>query len=128
MICIHLIGSTACKPEAKKHPLASDTTEGNENFKQGSCAEKLGAVEEIVKRLKKKHGTKYSVDKLNVWAHMLHIEKHDSDEVPPKVLYFTKIQNKLILQNACTSDHADCSIKKPVVLSLVKRVSLRTEA
>ena len=56
--------------------------------KRSKCGEKLSEVEDIVKKLKKKHGTKYSVEKLNIWAHMLHIEKHDSEEIPPDVPYF----------------------------------------
>ena len=73
-------------------------------------------MEEIVKKLKDQHGTTYSVEKLNIWAHMLHIERHDSYEVPPNVPYFNRsrpaLQDKSNLQ----------TIKSPE-----KRVSIRSE-
>lgn len=81
-------------------------------------------MEEIVKKFKSKHGTLYSVEKLNIWAHMLHIEKHGSLDVPPNVPYFTRAhqssQQKSVSQ----------STSSPVTIGPVspgKRVSLRTE-
>ena len=30
------------------------------------------------------------VEKLNAWAHMIHTGKHESCEIPPDILYFSK--------------------------------------
>ena len=53
-----------------------------------NIAEKISEVELIVKRLKEEHKSFYSVEKLNAWAHMLAIGKHDSYHVPPDLPYF----------------------------------------
>jgi hypothetical protein len=57
--------------------------------KRGCYGETLSEVEEIVKKLEEKHGAAYLVEKLNIWAHMLHIKKHDSYDQLPNVPYFT---------------------------------------
>ncbi len=41
-----------------------------------------------MKRLTDKHESLYSIEKLNAWAHMLDIGKHDSYETPPDLPYF----------------------------------------
>ena len=95
-------GSADVEKQARKKS-ASDSDQAPPS-KRGTCAQKLSAVEEIVKKLKDRHGTTYSVEKLNVWAHMLHIERHDSYEVPPNVPYFNRsrpaLQDKSNLQTS----------------------------
>ena len=51
-------------------------------------AEKISEVELIVKKLKEKHKSLYSVEKLNAWAHMIDIGKHKSHDAPPDLPYF----------------------------------------
>ena len=34
---------------------------------------KISQVEEVVQKLKEKHGSLYSIEKLNAWAHMIDI-------------------------------------------------------
>lgn len=86
----------------------------------------LTEVEEIVKSLKEKHGTKYSTEQLNIWAHVLHLEKHDSREVPPNVPYFTrnKTPAEKGSQPSRTADQAPKPLGPP---SPGKRVSMRSE-
>ena len=63
--------------------------------KHEACTQKVSEVEEIVKKLKNKHWPVYLVEKLNTWAHMLHLEKHDSLDVPQNVPYFTRGQKSV---------------------------------
>ena len=58
--------------------------------KRTSSAQKLQEVEKIVEELKEKHAASYSIEKLNAWAHLLHMGKHDSYETPPNLPYFGK--------------------------------------
>ena len=44
--------------------------------KKQACAQKIKDVEAIVDALKEKHATKYSVEQLNAWAHMIQLGKH----------------------------------------------------
>ena len=55
-----------------------------------SSAQKLQEVEKIVEELKEKHAASYNIKKLNAWAHLLHMGKHDSYETPPNLPYFGK--------------------------------------
>ena len=45
-------------------------------------------IEEIVSQLQEKHGTNYSVEKLNCWAHLILMKKHASYDIPPEYPYF----------------------------------------
>ena len=53
--------------------------------KHDQCAMKVQEVEKI-KKLKEKHESKFSVEKLN--AHMIHLEKHSSYETPSRATLF----------------------------------------
>ena len=50
--------------------------------KSRKCASVIPEVEKIVKRLKEKHGSMYTVEQLICWAHLLHMEKHGTDDSP----------------------------------------------
>ena len=41
-------------------------------------------------KLKEKHAASYNIEKLNAWAHLLHMGKHNSYETPPNLPYFGK--------------------------------------
>ncbi len=56
--------------------------------RQSKSGEKLARVQEIVKQLKDKHGSKYTIEKLNCWAHMVDMGKHDSMDQPPSLPFF----------------------------------------
>ena len=83
-----------------------------------------------MKQLKDKHGSKYSIEQLNAWAHMISIGKHCCFEDPPNLPYFGKSRSRK--DDTGNPQHAlPMSTDKPnsiaVSLSPGKRVSLRTE-
>ena len=43
--------------------------------KKEAIASKLTEVESIMKKLQDKHGSQYSVEKFNAWAHLIHVGK-----------------------------------------------------
>ena len=51
-------------------------------------------MEDIIKKLKDKHGDSFSVEKLNCWAHMLNVGKHSSCDEPPDVPFFKRPKEK----------------------------------
>ena len=55
---------------------------------KGHYCRKLSEVKLAVKQLKDKHGSKYSIEQLNAWAHMISVGKHCSFEDPPNLPYF----------------------------------------
>ena len=62
--------------------------------KKQALANKIKDVEDIVLKLQDKHGSDYSVEKLNAWAHLIHTDKHGSYDTPPNLPYFKKPTNK----------------------------------
>lgn len=58
--------------------------------KHGTCQQRIQQVEDIVEKLREKHGKKFSVEKLNTWAHMINMGKHNSYDTPPNLPYFGK--------------------------------------
>ena len=71
--------------------------------------------------LKAKHGTQYSVEKLNAWAHLIHIGKHESHDTPPDLPYFVgRVKKK---GNSTAPSH-----EMPLpCMSPGKRINLRSE-
>lgn len=99
--------------------------------RKDSIAEKLAEVELTVKELKDKHGSKYSTEQLNAWAHMISVGKHCSFEDPPNLPYFVGKARSRKDDTADPQHALSMSTDKPssiaVSLSPGKRVSLRTE-
>ena len=76
---------------SRKRPLSPSNSDSNSTgTKRNASSQKLHEVEKIVKELQEKHASHYSIEKLNAWAHLLHIGKHDSYETPPNLPYFGK--------------------------------------
>ena len=47
------------------------------------CSKILAEVEDILVKLKEKHGSQYTVEQLNCWAYMYQSQKHGSLDSPP---------------------------------------------
>ena len=76
---------------SRKRPLSPSNSDSNSiGTKRNASSQKLHEVEKIVKELQEKHASHYSIEKLNAWAHLLHIGKHNSYETPPNLPYFGK--------------------------------------
>ena len=65
-------------------------TEECNTVKHNSYSQKISEVENIVRQLKQEHGSTFSTEQLNAWAHMIHLQKHDSLIEPPQLPYFVK--------------------------------------
>lgn len=89
--------------------------------KRAACEKKIQEVEDIISTLKEKHGSKYSIEKYNAWAHMLHVGKHDSHDTPPNLPFFGRQSRS----DNSGSDRPKAS--DPSSLSPAKRVQLRSE-
>ena len=93
--------------------------------KKQATAHKIKDVEAIVDTLKDKHGSAYSVEQLNAWAHMIHMEKHVSTEVPPALPYFGKAQEKS--SKGVGTQPTQLPSPPSITLSPGKRISLCSE-
>lgn len=96
-----------CKTKSKKR--ASPDSETSQSKRQASLLNTMNEVDDIVGKLKKKHGDKFTPVQLYCWAHMVNTQKHDSLDVPPNKPFFGK------------------SRKEFVGVSPGKRISLRSE-
>ena len=76
------------RSHSASHSDAEDDTLKPSKSKRDGIAKKISQVKEVVQKLKEKHGSLYSIEKLNAWAHMIDIGKHDSYETPPDLPYF----------------------------------------
>ena len=96
--------------------------------KKQACAQKIKDVEAIVDTLKEKHGSAFSVEQMNAWAHMIHVGKHVSTEVPPALPYFGKPQEKSSKEKQEAGTQPTQPSSPPsVILSPGKRISLRMD-
>ena len=140
----HLAAALAqTEQQKKKHSLSdpvvppAKTPRGSpavSRSKHDQCAMKVQEVEKIVKKLKEKHESKFSVEKLNAWAHMIHLEKHSSYETPPELPYFvgrsqakkpSTDQHTVLLRESSASTSS--SVTSSGTLSPTKRIGLRSE-
>ena len=92
--------------------------------KKQACAQKIKDVEAMVDELTEKHVTKYSVDQLNTWAHMIQMGKQVSTEVPSALPYFGKAASS----KEAGTQPVQPSSPQPVALCMVKRITLLSES
>ena len=118
-------------PHSKKCTSLDSEDKAPRSKRKDSIAEKLAEVELTVKELKDKHGSKYSTEQLNAWAHMISVGNTVLLKTPPNLPYFVgKARSRK--DDTANPQHAlSMSTDKPssiaVSLSPGKRVSLRTE-
>ena len=89
----------------------------------------ISEVEETIDQLKKIHGSLYTVEQMNCWAHMYQTNqtnKHGSLKNPPDLPYFkaTKAKQSSHVSSASLPSSSSTST---ACISPSKRVSLRTE-
>ena len=124
-------GVTQSGSSGKKRKHDDDGADSAPRSKRVINEKKIQEIEDIVTQLKEKHGSKYKVEHLNAWAHLIHLGKHSSLDTPPNYPYFvgrkcaeTPASKDIESQNAPTSS----SMKgNPGTLSPGKRVHLRSE-
>ena len=79
------------KQKSGKRSHSPDVSEGGRpQSKRTTCAQKVTELEKVLEKLKGKDGINYSTEKLSAWAHMIHMGKHSSYELPPDLPYFAK--------------------------------------
>lgn len=80
--------STIAPKQSQKRSHTTGGTASTSISKRVAGLEKIAQIEEIVSQLQEKHGTNYSVEKLNCWAHLILMKKHASYDIPPGYPYF----------------------------------------
>lgn len=116
--------------KSKKRKHSQDEEDPVPQSKRAVIQRKIEEVEDIVAKLKEKHGNAFKVEQLNAWAHMIQIGKHCSLETPPDLPYFVgrKVSQPTSSKSATTeSDVASIDKAGPSCLSPGKRVHLRSE-
>ena len=91
---------------------------------KSSCQKKIVEVEEIIADLKDRHGGKFSTEQFTMWAHVIHIGKHSSYDIPPDQPFFKGSQKKASMSTPISSN---VSASSSLTASPGKRVSLRSE-
>ena len=109
---------------AKKRARSPTAQESTKKKRKSSVVntQKLLEVEEIVDKLKTKHEGKYTIEQINVRAHLIHMKKTQSyEELPDKP--FFRVKSKKAEDKKSTSSSSGV----PDGISPSKRISLRTE-
>ena len=96
--------------------------------KRDSIAKTLSTVEDIVIKLKERHGESgLSVEQFNCWAHMINSGKCSSYEEPPNFPFFKKTKGKMVQEGDAPAEN---SCPTPLVTnsaSPMKRLNMRTQ-
>lgn len=121
----------ACSQQSRKRS-HSRGLEDTATKPKSKCAQKIQDVEDLIRQLKEKHGKAYRTEQLSCWAHMYHMEKHESLDDPPNIPLFTGSVKK---KKTSLSDDGDRSPKpespdtrRKQGISPSKGVNLRTES
>ena len=124
-------GAAQSGSSGQKRKRGDDEADSAPRSKRVINEKKIQEIEDIITQLKEKHGSKYKVEHLNAWAHLIHLGKHSSLDTPPNYPYF--VGRKCAKTPASKdieshSDPATSSVKaNPGTLSPGKRVHLRSE-
>ena len=116
-----LVGGDTAPKDAGQKRAAPVETGSLAPKPKSSCQRKIDEVEEIIVDLKDRHGKKVSTEQFTMWAHVIHIRKHSSCDIPPDQPFFRESQRKTALVSTAVSASAS------VTVSPGKRVSLRSE-
>ena len=113
----------------RKHPITitDDLDDPPKPKRRNACAKKLSEVEDIVKQLQEKHDSAFSTEKLNAWAHMIHVGKHASYDDLPDLPFFrgkAKSKSKSALEEA---SEATCASVSVLQVSPGKRINMHSE-
>ena len=88
LLWCHLFSKESKKKQPCKRPNEPKDMSSALSSKRNACMQKITEVEEIVSDLQQRHGSEYSVEKLDAWAHMIHMGKHESRQIPPDLPCF----------------------------------------
>lgn len=82
------------KPTAMSRKRAHNQDEENtcSTMPKSKTGKLMMEVQEIMEKLRQKHGSKYETEKFSAWAHMIQMGKHESYEVVPERAYFGRKQ------------------------------------
>ena len=94
---------------------------------------KMCEVEEIVDDLHDRHGTTYTQEQYNVWAHMINLRKHNSRDKPPEKPFFRGPKKKHCasadsVQSSLSRSGGESSGLLPTGISPGKRIQLRSQS
>ena len=103
----------------RKQSYEKEESEPPLSAKRGTCQQRM---EQVDGTLREKHGDIYSVEKLNAWAHLIHMGKHSSYANPPNLPYFKKP-----CKESTVSEQQDIETQSTSSLSPMKRIQLRSE-
>ena len=91
-------------------------------------AQKMSEVEKIVEKLRDKHGSLYSIEKVNAWVRMINVGKYDSYETPPDLPYFRghkKVREGTVMILSPRSSLSP--VQQATSVSPGKRITTRTQ-
>ena len=110
---------------SRKRPLSPANSGSSRASKRESCSRKIEEVEKVLKKLQDKHGSDYTIEKLNAWAHLIQMGKHGSYDSPPDLPYKRSTKGKT--KDAHGKNKEEPAVHLVTISSPVKRFAFRTE-
>jgi len=102
--CYTCVDGGTERPSKKCRSLVSEDKAPPPKWKDG-IAEKSSKVELTEKKLKDKHGSKFSIEQFNAWPHMIGVGKHCALKNPPNLLTLLGkhdlVDMMLLIPNMC---------------------------
>ena len=122
LLCCYLKSVVGSKQNTtgKKRKHDDDGESATSQPKRTATQKKIEEVEEIVSKLKEKHGDSFKVEHLNAWAHLIHVGKHSlmTHLLITHTLWAARVPNPLV--------HAIRRVMHPLTRqSLIEVFSLR---
>ena len=77
-----------------------------------TCMRKILEVEEIVDKLKRKHGSALSLERYNAWAHMIYTGQYSSYDDPPNYPYF-RMPGSKVPESSSQVKSTQCQVMSP---------------
>lgn len=117
------------EPSSSRKRSLSEGAEGTAPRPKSHCAQKIKDVEDLISQLKERHGKAFTTEQLSCWAHMYHMEKHNSLDIPPDIPFFTgSVKKKKVTNDDNSVAPCNEGAKASCGISPSKRVNLRTES
>ncbi len=117
----------------KKRPRSPDPESSSKSrkTKYDVHTHKMLEVKDIADDLETRHGSGYTPEQYSVWAHMIHLRKHQSRDHPPDKPFFRGSKKQSTPRECAQSTHSSSSTSTgalPTGISPGKRIQLRSQS
>ena len=113
-------------PAPKQQKTTDSESKGRGGSQYQKHLKKMSEVELIIEDLEEKHSSdgQYSAEQIRVWAHLLHMKKHDSYSDPPNKPFFrhSRSAKSLVSGSSASTDGMSPAKNIQVRMELIEQL------